>query len=124
MNSQSMDNHNFIHEYRSHLESIVASGVLKGEPVDVSWLKRSVGMIDAMTLDERSNPGKIDQSRERRIASGSGVTQDEVQHFVNVVLTTVGLRTGKLKLPTLREPLQRLRAFFIHPDNLEPPKTH
>jgi signal recognition particle subunit SRP54 len=46
-------------------------------------LRRLVGIIDSMTLDERRNPTKtIDQSRRRRIAAGSGVEPHEVNDLV------------------------------------------
>ena len=46
-------------------------------------LKRLFGIIDSMTADERRNPTKvIDQSRRRRIASGSGVEPHEVNDLV------------------------------------------
>ena len=36
-------------------------------------MKRLLGIIDSMTPQERQNPKLIDQSRRRRIATGSGV---------------------------------------------------
>jgi signal recognition particle subunit SRP54 len=45
-------------------------------------LKRVQGMIDSMTKKERNNPDIIDQSRRRRIASGSGVQPHEVNQFL------------------------------------------
>jgi signal recognition particle subunit SRP54 len=46
-------------------------------------MKRLLGIIDSMTLDERRNPSKvIDQSRRRRIAAGSGVEPHEVNDLV------------------------------------------
>jgi signal recognition particle subunit SRP54 len=49
---------------------------------DEAELHRLNGMIDAMTPDERRNPGDIDQSRRRRIAAGSGVEPHEVNELV------------------------------------------
>ncbi|MDB5310110.1 MAG: ffh [Gemmataceae bacterium] len=45
-------------------------------------LKRVQGMIDAMTKKERADPDIIDQSRRRRIATGSGVEPHEVRQFL------------------------------------------
>jgi len=46
-------------------------------------MRRFVGIIDAMTADERRNPSKvIDQSRRRRIAEGAGVPPHEVNDLV------------------------------------------
>jgi signal recognition particle subunit SRP54 len=43
---------------------------------------RIEGIINSMTLDERSNPDKIDRSRRNRIASGSGVEPSEVNKLL------------------------------------------
>jgi signal recognition particle subunit SRP54 len=46
-------------------------------------MKRLVGIIDSMTLDERRNPRKtVDQSRRTRIAKGAGVEPHEVNELV------------------------------------------
>jgi signal recognition particle subunit SRP54 len=46
-------------------------------------MKRLVGIIDSMTLDERRNPRKtVDQSRRTRIAKGAGVQPNEVNDLV------------------------------------------
>jgi len=46
-------------------------------------LGRMVGMIDAMTEQERRNHGVIDASRRRRIARGSGTEPCEVKLLVD-----------------------------------------
>jgi signal recognition particle subunit SRP54 len=43
---------------------------------------RIEGIINSMTLDERTNPDKIDRSRRNRIASGSGVEPAEVNKLL------------------------------------------
>ena len=43
---------------------------------------RIEGIINSMTLDERSNPDKIDRSRRNRIATGSGVEPAEVNKLL------------------------------------------
>jgi signal recognition particle subunit SRP54 len=46
-------------------------------------MRRTVGIINSMTPDERRNPSKvIDQSRRRRIAAGAGVEPHEVNELV------------------------------------------
>lgn len=45
-------------------------------------VKRIQGIIDSMTPDERKNPHKIDRSRRRRIAAGSGVDETDVSGLV------------------------------------------
>jgi len=45
-------------------------------------LRRVVGIIDSMTLEERRDPSLIDQSRRRRIAAGAGVQPHEVNEVV------------------------------------------
>jgi signal recognition particle subunit SRP54 len=45
-------------------------------------VRRVCGMIDAMTAEERRDPGLLDPSRRRRIAAGSGVNPDEVEEFL------------------------------------------
>ncbi|MEZ6128276.1 MAG: signal recognition particle protein [Planctomycetaceae bacterium] len=45
-------------------------------------MKRIEGIINSMTLDERSNPDKIDRSRRTRIANGSGVPPAEVNKLL------------------------------------------
>jgi signal recognition particle subunit SRP54 len=46
-------------------------------------MKRMFGIIDSMTVQEKTNPTKvIDQSRRRRIAAGAGVEPHEVNELV------------------------------------------
>ena len=45
-------------------------------------MKRLLGIIDSMTPQERQKPKLIDQSRRRRIATGSGVEPHEVNELV------------------------------------------
>jgi signal recognition particle subunit SRP54 len=54
-------------------------------------LTRVQGMIDSMTKDERRNPEFIDQSRRRRIASGSGVEAHEIKKFLDQFVQIRGL---------------------------------
>ena len=55
-------------------------GMLKDLPIDEGQLDRVEGMVRSMTQDERDNVRLVDQqkSRARRVAQGSGVTQQEV----------------------------------------------
>lgn len=45
-------------------------------------MKRIEGIIDSMTMDERTNPDRIDRSRRNRIALGSGVQPAEVNKLL------------------------------------------
>jgi signal recognition particle subunit SRP54 len=46
-------------------------------------VRRILGMIDSMTLEERRNPDVIDINRRRRIAAGCGSEPHEVKQFLN-----------------------------------------
>ncbi|MEE8576552.1 MAG: signal recognition particle protein [candidate division Zixibacteria bacterium] len=59
------------------LESVLGmipgmSKQLKGVKVDEREMERMTAIVKSMTIDERRNPQKIDGSRKRRIAKGSG----------------------------------------------------
>ena len=45
-------------------------------------MRRIEGIINSMTLDERSNPDRIDRSRRNRIAQGSGVEPADVNKLL------------------------------------------
>ncbi len=51
--------------------------------VDDNQLKKVEAIIFSMTLEERRNPDKIDGSRRRRIATGSGSSAQEVNRLLN-----------------------------------------
>jgi len=55
----------------------------QGGAVDDRVAGRTVGIIDAMTPQERAKPEIIKASRKRRIATGSGVTVQEVNRLLN-----------------------------------------
>lgn len=57
-------------------------GALKDLNIDEKQLDRVEAMINSMTRRERARPDTIDNSRRRRIASGSGVQQNEVGQLV------------------------------------------
>jgi len=60
-----------------------AAADMMGEMDTEKDMRRLVGIIDSMTLEERRNPRKtIDQSRRRRIAQGAGVQPHEVNELV------------------------------------------
>lgn len=54
----------------------------QGAPMDERVINRTIGIIDSMTQRERSKPEIIKASRKRRIASGSGVTVQEVNRLL------------------------------------------
>ncbi len=55
----------------------------QGGAVDDRVIGRTVGIIDSMTPQERAKPEIIKASRKRRIATGSGVTVQEVNRLLN-----------------------------------------
>lgn len=66
-------------------------------------VKRVEAIILSMTVDERRNPGKIDGSRRKRIARGSGTTVQDVNQLLNqfreVQKMMKQLTSGKMRLP-------------------------
>jgi signal recognition particle subunit SRP54 len=56
---------------------------VQGVSLDEKIIHRTVGIIDSMTPQERSRPEIIKASRKRRIATGSGVTVQEVNRLLN-----------------------------------------
>ena len=59
-----------------------AGKALKGMDVDDDAFKHIEAIIHSMTPDERSTPSKLDASRKKRIASGSGRTIQEVNQLL------------------------------------------
>ena len=55
----------------------------QGASMDERVVNRTIGIIDSMTLRERSKPEIIKASRKRRIASGSGVSVQEVNRLLS-----------------------------------------
>ncbi len=56
---------------------------VQGSQMDEKVIYRTVGIIDSMTPQERTKPELIKASRKRRIATGSGVTVQEVNRLLN-----------------------------------------
>ncbi|MEZ2415138.1 signal recognition particle protein [Muriicola sp. E247] len=59
-----------------------AGKALKGMDIDDDAFKHVEAIIHSMTPDERSNPSKLDASRKKRIARGSGRTVQEVNQLL------------------------------------------
>src|SRR5258708_30529332 len=57
----------------------------QGRAVDERVIGRTVGIIDSMTPQERAKPEILKASRKRRIAAGSGVTEQEVNPLLNQI---------------------------------------
>jgi signal recognition particle subunit SRP54 len=55
----------------------------QGMPMDDKVIARTEGIINSMTPGERRNPDLIKASRKRRIATGSGVSVQEVNKLLN-----------------------------------------
>ena len=58
-------------------------GKLKGINLDDSALTKTEAIIQSMTPEERNNPGILDGSRRKRIATGSGTSVNEVNKVLN-----------------------------------------
>ena len=56
---------------------------VQGAQMDEKVIYRTVGIIDSMTHQERNKPELIKASRKRRIATGSGVSVQEVNRLLN-----------------------------------------
>ncbi|WP_297761935.1 signal recognition particle protein [uncultured Muriicola sp.] len=59
-----------------------AGKALKGMDIDDDAFKHVEAIIHSMTPEERSNPSKLDASRKKRIAKGSGRTIQEVNQLL------------------------------------------
>lgn len=86
-----------LNDFRKQFEQISKMGSVKdiigtmpgmsdmvpaGEDPEAS-MRRIRGMIDSMTLEERTYPDILDQGRRRRIAAGCGVQPHEVRQFLD-----------------------------------------
>lgn len=54
-----------------------------GAQLDDKVIRRTVGIVDSMTPQERTRPELIKASRKRRIATGAGVSVQEVNRLLN-----------------------------------------
>jgi signal recognition particle subunit SRP54 len=54
-----------------------------GAQLDDKVIKRTVGIVDSMTPQERTRPELIKASRKRRVATGAGVSVQEVNRLLN-----------------------------------------
>lgn len=59
-----------------------AGKALKGMDIDDDAFKHVEAIIHSMTPEERSNPSKLDASRKKRIAKGSGRTIQEINQLL------------------------------------------
>ncbi len=66
----------------------------QGASMDERVINRTIGIVDAMTRQERAKPELIKASRKRRIASGAGVSVQEV----NRLLTQHGQMQKMMKM--------------------------
>jgi len=86
-------------DFRAQLESMAQPGLVQkmlgmlGGPMaemnkmmenedTEGGIRRTVGIINAMTLNERKDTGLLDQSRRQRIAAGAGVQVTEVTQLI------------------------------------------
>ena len=59
-----------------------AGKALKGLDIDDDAFKHIEAIIHSMTPDERSTPSKLNASRKKRIAAGSGTSIQEVNQLL------------------------------------------
>jgi len=71
----------------------------EGVETEIAELEAVIG---AMTLDERSNPDRIPDSRRAQIVSGSGVSIDKVQNMLSQFCELSRLRQHSSALRTRR----------------------
>ncbi len=83
-----------------------AASSIEGMDADGEMI-RIQGIIDGMTRDERSNPHKIDISRRRRIAAGSGVEPSDVSGLVK----QFDAMAGFVKQMSQKSMLDKIRAM-------------
>jgi len=80
--------------------AVVKKGAVSAEQGDRD-LRRQIAIINSMTPRERRNPGIIDGSRRRRIATGSGVQVQDVnrllKQFQEMQRVMKSMKGGKLK---------------------------
>ena len=57
---------------------------MQGAGVDDKMLKRQVALIQSMTKKERANPGLLQASRKKRIASGAGLDVSELNKLLKM----------------------------------------
>ncbi len=75
-----------------------------------SDLSRIDGIINSMTPDERTNPDKIDRSRRKRIAHGSGTDAAEVNNLLKQFQQMSGLMKDMAGMG-LRERMQEVKKL-------------
>ena len=80
--------------------AVAKKGALSADQGDRD-LRRQIAIINSMTPRERRNPGIIDGSRRRRIASGSGVQVQDVnrllKQFLEMQRVMKSMKGGKLR---------------------------
>ena len=83
-------------------------------------MKRIEGIIDSMTLDERSNPDRIDRSRRNRIAQGSGSDPAEVNRMLKDFQQMAGMMT-KMAGMGMRDRMKAMKELssgdMMNPDS-------
>ena len=79
------------------------SGKIKEGDLDEAKMERTKAIILSMTKKEREDPVRIDASRKRRIAAGSGTSVQEInqllKQFDQVKTLMKQLKSGKRRLP-------------------------
>ena len=89
-------------------EKLPFGDMAQGMQIDDKQLKRVEAMISSMTRFERANPDKIDDSRVKRVAKGSGTRPQEVTDLLGRFFGMRQLMTQVGKQPSL---LGRIPGF-------------
>lgn len=95
------------------LGMLPGASALKGADVSGADLAKVEAIIRSMTPDERREPKKIDGSRRRRIAAGSGTTPQDVngllRKFTETQKMMKAFAEGRSPIPGLEMPGRRRR---------------
>ncbi len=120
-----------LNDFRKQLNQIARPGLLQkmlGRIPDMGELgkmlqggdhekemRRLGGMIDSMTPNERSNPKLINNSRQQRIAKGSGTSPQEVKTLLREFDSMAMMMKGMVGGGTMRK--------FRNGESIDPPFT-
>ena len=94
-------------ELMSHMPGMSEMPGLDASEEDMQRLQ---GIIDSMTADERRNPDKIDASRRRRIAEGSGTDPAEISQLIKQ-FNTVKPMMKQMAAMTLKDRFKALTGL-------------
>ena len=126
-------------DFRNHMMKVAKPGLMQkmmglmpgipkefkqmmGDADTSKQVKRMVGIIDSMTMQERRDPKVIDSSRKQRIAKGAGVQTKQINellkqyNMMKPMLTSMAGKGGKGRMESMRE----LQAQMMNPGSMAP----